>query len=171
MIQYMKYFVFAFFAIGLFSCGEGNGSGSNSEMPEQMGVEEANTLVQDYINKYNEGTLSGKIQTTNSGLKFVVLEEGTGALPQKGETVNVNYFGALTNGSQFDNSFKRGKPFSFPLGQGRVIAGWDEGVALMKKGGTRIFFIPPRLGYGERGYPPTIPGNSELVFLVQLLDQ
>ncbi|MEZ4982600.1 MAG: FKBP-type peptidyl-prolyl cis-trans isomerase [Saprospiraceae bacterium] len=133
-----------------------------------MGVAEAQQIVQENIKAYNEGTLSGKIQTTSSGLKYVILEEGTGAAPQPGETVNVNYFGALTNGTEFDNSFKRGKPFSFPLGQGRVIAGWDEGVALMKKGGTRIFFIPARLGYGERGYPPVIPGNSELVFLVQL---
>ncbi|MCB0663284.1 MAG: FKBP-type peptidyl-prolyl cis-trans isomerase [Saprospiraceae bacterium] len=167
MMQSIKLLAIAIFAVGLFACGEEKKA---SQVPETMGVTEANALVTEYIQKYNDGTLSGEIQTTNSGLKFVVLEEGTGAAPQKGETVNVNYFGALTNGSEFDNSFKRNQAFSFPLGQGRVIAGWDEGVALMKKGGTRIFFIPARLGYGERGYPPVIPGNSELVFLVQLLD-
>lgn len=98
------------------------------------------------------------------------LQVGTGAEAQSGQRVTVHYVGTLTDGSKFDSSRDRDEPFSFPLGGGRVIKGWDQGVAGMKVGGKRKLTIPPELGYGPMGYPPVIPGNATLVFEVELLD-
>ena len=112
----------------------------------------------------------GKEVTTPSGLKYTDLQVGTGAVAQAGKTVSVHYTGTLTDGKKFDSSVDRGQPFSFPLGAGRVIKGWDEGVAGMKVGGKRRLVIPPDLGYGARGAPPVIPPNATLVFDVELLD-
>ena len=97
------------------------------------------------------------------------LVQGTGATPQQGQTVVVHYTGWLTNGTKFDSSHDRNSPFRFPLGQGRVIQGWDEGVATMKVGGKRKLTIEPEKAYGERGFPGAIPPNSTLVFEVELL--
>jgi FKBP-type peptidyl-prolyl cis-trans isomerase len=94
---------------------------------------------------------------------------GEGAEATAGKTVSVHYTGTLTDGSKFDSSRDRGRPFDFVLGGGQVIKGWDQGVAGMKIGGTRKLTIPPELGYGARGFPPVIPPNSTLVFEVELL--
>jgi len=108
--------------------------------------------------------------TTASGLKYKILQPGTGAAAQPGQTVTVNYTGWLTNGTKFDSSLDPGRQaFQFPLGGHQVIAGWDEGVAGMKINETRKLIIPPSLGYGLNDYGP-IPGNSTLVFEVQLLN-
>jgi FKBP-type peptidyl-prolyl cis-trans isomerase FkpA len=98
------------------------------------------------------------------------LKPGTGAEATAGKTVTVHYVGTLTNGSKFDSSRDRGQGFTFRLGAGQVIQGWDQGVAGMKVGGVRKLTIPPELGYGARGFPPVIPPNSTLVFEVELLD-
>ena len=106
---------------------------------------------------------------TPSGLEYVDTVVGTGASPQKGKTVSVHYTGRLTNGTKFDSSVDRGQPFSFTIGVGQVIKGWDEGVMDMKIGGKRTLTIPPELGYGARGAGAVIPPNATLVFDVELL--
>ncbi|HEY9788493.1 MAG TPA: FKBP-type peptidyl-prolyl cis-trans isomerase [Candidatus Obscuribacterales bacterium] len=109
------------------------------------------------------------VVTTPSGLKYQDEIVGKGPAPRMGQRVQVHYTGWLTNGQKFDSSRDRGTPFSFTLGRGEVIKGWDEGVASMKVGGRRKLTIPPNLGYGERGFPPVIPANSVLIFDVELL--
>jgi FKBP-type peptidyl-prolyl cis-trans isomerase len=102
-------------------------------------------------------------------LKVEDLVQGNGAEAVAGKKVSVHYTGTLTDGSKFDSSLDRGRPFDFPLGGGRVIKGWDQGVAGMKVGGKRRLTIPPELAYGERGFPPVIPPNSTLIFEIELL--
>lgn len=107
--------------------------------------------------------------TTPSGLQYVELVVGSGATAQAGQTVLVHYTGWLENGKKFDSSVDRGQPFSFPLGVGRVIKGWDEGVQGMKVGGKRKLIIPSNLGYGARGAGGIIPPHATLIFEVELL--
>ena len=108
---------------------------------------------------------------SESGLGIIDIEAGSGETPETGKLVVVNYTGWLSeDGTKFDSSLDRGTPFEFPLGAGQVIAGWDEGVATMKVGGKRRLIIPPELGYGEGGSPPTIPPNAELTFDIELLE-
>ena len=115
------------------------------------------------------GRADDKVVTTDSGLKYIDLKVGSGAAAKKGDTVEVHYTGWLKDGKKFDSSVDRGEPFSFPLGAGRVIKGWDEGVAGMKVGGKRKLIIPSKLAYGEKGAGRVIPANAELTFEVELL--
>jgi peptidylprolyl isomerase len=115
------------------------------------------------------GGLGGDV-TTPSGLKYTDIVVGTGPSPQPGQTAVVHYTGTLADGTKFDSSVDKGQPLSFPLGRGRVIKGWDEGVATMKVGGRRRLVVPPALGYGAAGSPPRIPGGATLVFDVELLE-
>lgn len=103
-------------------------------------------------------------------LKVEELREGTGAEARAGDMVTVHYVGTLTDGSKFDSSRDRHKGFSFRLGAGEVIKGWDQGVDGMKVGSMRKLTIPPELAYGAHGYPPSIPPHSTLVFEVELLE-
>lgn len=107
---------------------------------------------------------------TPSGLEYIEVQAGTGAQAEAGKTVSVHYTGKLQDGSVFDSSVSRGEPITFPLGQGRVIKGWDEGIALMKVGGKAQLIISPDLAYGERGAGGVIPPNATLVFDVELVD-
>jgi FKBP-type peptidyl-prolyl cis-trans isomerase len=109
------------------------------------------------------------VNTTNSGLKYEDEVEGTGKEAKAGNTVDVHYTGRLKDGTKFDSSLDRGQTFSFQLGAGRVIKGWDEGVAGMKEGGKRKLIIPSQLAYGEKGFPGAIPPNAELTFDVELV--
>src|SRR5213594_1229467 len=108
------------------------------------------------------------VKTTASGLQYKVIKEGTGAKPKATETVSVNYRGTLIDGTEFDSSYKRGQPATFPLNG--VIKGWTEGLQLMKKGGKSQFFVPSNLAYGERSVSPEIGPNAALIFEVELLD-
>ncbi len=114
-------------------------------------------------NKKKEG-----VKTTASGLQYKAIKEGTGAQPKATDTVTVNYRGTLINGTEFDSSYKRGQPATFPLNG--VIKGWTEGLQLMKVGSKYQFFVPPNLAYGERSVGPDIAPNSTLIFEVELLD-
>lgn len=111
--------------------------------------------------------------TTVTGLKYKDAKVGTGASPKVGQTCVMHYTGWLyvngAKGKKFDSSLDRGEPFEFPLGMGRVIRGWDEGVETMKVGGKRTLIIPPDLGYGARGAGGVIPPNATLIFDVELL--
>ena len=116
----------------------------------------------------------GKTMTTASGLQIADTKAGTGATPRTGQICVMHYTGWLyqngAKGAKFDSSVDRGQPFEFPIGTGRVIKGWDEGVASMKVGGKRTLIIPPDLGYGARGAGGVIPPNATLLFEVELLD-
>ena len=135
-----------------------------SELQKQLpAIKE--TIAKD-IAAYKAG--SANLQKTASGLKYMILEEGTGPQAAPGKVVSVHYYGSLLDGTMFDNSFDRGQPIEFLLGRGQVIPGWDEGLALLKEGAKAIFFIPSQLAYGDRE-TGKIPANSELVFYVDLM--
>ena len=113
--------------------------------------------------------VKGEGTTTPTGLQYWDIKSGTGATAAAGQQVEVQYTGWLTDGHKFDSSVGTGRNFSFMLGQGQVIKGWDEGVAGMKVGGKRQLRIPPALAYGDRGFPGAIPAGSTLVFDVELM--
>jgi hypothetical protein len=159
----MRYLIFAvgLAALLLLACGEGDEEQAAQDVtpvPTETGVEGGPPPV------------SGEATVTESGLQIIDVEVGGGAEVQAGQTAVVHYTGWLADGQKFDSSVDRGQPFSFPLGAGRVIPGWDEGVAGMKVGGTRRLIIPPDLAYGPQGRPPVIPPNAELTFDVELLE-
>lgn len=118
----------------------------------------------------NQGKLNDQIQTTPSGLRYIIHEPGQeGSRPNKGQQVSVHYYGMLaSDGKMFDTSFKSGQPYQFPIGVGQVIQGWDEGIALLNKGAKATLLIPSSLGYGAAGSPPLIPENADLIFYVEL---
>ncbi|MEL6275212.1 MAG: FKBP-type peptidyl-prolyl cis-trans isomerase [Bacteroidota bacterium] len=128
-------------------------------------------LATSTLTAYKEGKLDN-IQETSSGLKYIIHQEGTGDQAQAGDIVTVHYIGLLVaDGSNFDQSFNRGEAISFPLGQGRVISGWEEGLTLLNKGTKASFFIPSDLAYGAAGTPDgSIPPASELMFYVEMED-
>ncbi|GAB2471805.1 hypothetical protein GCM10011375_28630 [Hymenobacter qilianensis] len=128
-------------------------------------VQEDEKIIQEYIAQNN---IAGA-QRQESGLYYVPTVEGTGAKAKPGQTVSVHYVGTLLNGQEFDNSVKRGKPIDFQLGVGQVIAGWDEGIALMNQGGKAILLIPSAQAYGPRGAGGSIPPNAVLRFDVELV--
>ena len=105
----------------------------------------------------------------NSGLRMLEHKKGSGEKPKSGQTISTHYEGYLEDGTVFDSSIQRNKPFEFPVGQGRVIKGWDEAFLDMNVGSKRTLIIPPELGYGERGAGDKIPPNSTLIFDVELL--
>jgi ketosteroid isomerase-like protein len=155
-----------------FRDGKALGSSSHTEVwVKRAGVWKAVSWVSIPI---KASVLGAKAMTTESGLKYEDIVVGTGASPQPGQQVTVNYTGMLEDGTKFDSSvdpaFNHVQPFKFNIGIGQVIKGWDEGVMTMKVGGKRKLVIPPQLGYGARGAGGVIPPNATLVFEVELLD-
>ncbi len=139
------------------------GNQSPQTQPTTTVTQENNTLIK-------SNTMSeANVVTTSSGLKYVDTVVGTGATPQRGQTVVVHYVGTLENGTKFDSSRDRGQPFKFKIGVGQVIKGWDEGLSTMQVGGSRQLIIPPALGYGASGAGGVIPPNATLLFDVELL--
>ena len=114
--------------------------------------------------------LAAGFQKTDSGLRYQIIQKGSGKQAEKGKMVSVHYQGSLENGEVFDSSYKRKQPIDFKLGAGQVIEGWDEGVALLKVGDKARFVIPAYLGYGSRGAGGVIPADATLVFDVELMD-
>jgi len=111
-----------------------------------------------------------QMTTTDSGLQYMIVEEGNGVAPQKGDIVQVQYIAKLADGTEFDNSYNSDQPLAFPLGEGRILAGWDEGVSHMKVGDKAKLIIPPELGFGDRGAGGVIPPNATLYFELELVD-
>ena len=101
---------------------------------------------------------------------YEIIKKGSGSNPRVGSSVSVHYSGYLLDGTKFDSSYDRGEPITFPLGQGRVIKGWDEGISLLSKGAKAKFIIPSDLAYGERGAGGVIPPGATLIFEVELVD-
>lgn len=134
----------------------------------QAREKEVSTFVQDMLKQYKAGELDDQVKT-DRGLDYIIHEQGTGPVAEAGRTVEVNYYGVLPDGTMFDNSFQRGQYFLFPLGRGRVIDGWDQGFQLLREGDKATLFVPSHMGYGERGSPPVIPGNSNLIFYVEVV--
>lgn len=130
---------------------------------KQVDTNQANT-------NQTDTSVVGKEITTPSGLKYIDLTAGQGPTPKKGDRVVVHYTGTLTDGTKFDSSVDRDKPFVFTIGVGEVIKGWDEGVSTMKVGGKRKLIIPSNLGYGKKGAGGVIPPDATLVFEVELLN-
>lgn len=126
----------------------------------------AKTTLEGYLS----GDLASEVQTTASGLKYIIHEEGTGTQAEMSDLATVQYIGMLTSdGTVFDQSFERGQGIQFPIGEGRVIMGWDEGLLLLKEGSRATLIIPSELGYGAMGTPDgTIPAGAELMFYVEL---
>ena len=108
--------------------------------------------------------------TTPSGLTYLITKKGTGPQLKAGDTVVLNYTGTLTNGVKFDSSYDRNEPLAFQLGAGRVIKGWDEGVAKLRVGDQAILVIPGKLAYGPKGIPNVIPPDATLIFIIEVVD-
>jgi FKBP-type peptidyl-prolyl cis-trans isomerase len=118
----------------------------------------------------NRSEKLNKTYTTDSGLQYVFTKLGEGTRAKSGDKVSVHYIGKLTDGKEFDNSYKRGTPFTFTIGEGKVIKGWDEGIALVNIGDKAVFTIPAELAYGPMEIPGLIPANSTLIFEVELIN-
>lgn len=126
------------------------------------------TMMQTIAADYKIGKLYSKLIPTTSGLKLLIMRQGSGKRIERGEQIKVHYCGVLTNGVVFDNTFERGQALPFAAGVGQMIKGFDEGAMLLNHGGKAYFFIPPELAYGQYGQG-SIPSNSELIFYVEVL--
>lgn len=138
---------------------------------ELLSLSSINPLMDSLITAYKSKKIREQmpLQKTRSGLQYLILKDGSGNYPNEGKQIAVHYAAYLRHGRMVDNSIERKEPFWFPLGQGRVIEGWDEGIALLREGSEAVFFIPSRLAYGEKGALPAVPPHSEMVYFIKLL--
>lgn len=153
--------------IALVGCNQ-----QESSPPAEMTEEPATEAPADTTAPADSGipTVSGDTVTTETGLKYIVMATGDGPTPEAGNLIGAHYTGWLLDGTKFDSSRDRGQPLQFPVGQGRVIKGWDEALTTMNIGERRLLIIPPELAYGERGTPGgPIPPNATLIFDVELM--
>lgn len=158
------YAIFLAVAVVLLACGSDSKKSSSTPTPAAL----VNADQSDG-NAPGLPVLEGEIQKTASGLRYIDEKSGDGPTPSAGQTVSVQYTGWLTNGRQFDTSSSRGAPYTFVLGQGNVIKGWDEAIAAMKLHGKRRLIIPPALAYGGQSVGSVIPANATLIFDVELV--
>ncbi|MDE7402713.1 MAG: FKBP-type peptidyl-prolyl cis-trans isomerase [Muribaculaceae bacterium] len=165
-------------AVSLSACSGSNGKNSADTADSIAAIIDeapalptapADSLAAIFANpeKKSETATDSTYAVTASGLKYMVLREGTGASPKAEDNVTVMYAGQLTDGQVFDSSYDRGEPATFPLN--RVIPGWTEGLQLMKEGGKTVFYIPSDMAYGKAGAPPMIGPDSDLIFTVELI--
>ncbi|MCB0582008.1 MAG: FKBP-type peptidyl-prolyl cis-trans isomerase [Phaeodactylibacter sp.] len=134
-------------------------------------LREVEEQARETLKQYKNGELDGQLIETSSGLRYILQEEGDGPGAEPGRHVSVQYLGALVkNGKVYDTSFRQGEPLKFPVGDGRVIKGWDEGVARLKEGARATFFIPYQLAYGEKGSSPDIPPKADLLLYVEVVE-
>ena len=150
-------------ALSVAACGPE--TTTSQPVAEPMATEEPAAELATEVPDATEGDITAE----TSELEYIEIEAGDGPAPQVGDVVAVHYRGALEDGTEFDNSYDRGQPFTFPLGRGQVIPGWDEGIALMQVGGKAKLIIPPELAYGESGAGGVIPPNATLTFEVELV--
>jgi FK506-binding protein 2 len=167
--------VVALLLVGIFvavSNGNKKEAGELSSVLEQSSSTSQNSQEntdQPSSQQNNQPTSTKKMYSDVTELQIKDTQVGTGAEAKTGDKVAVHYRGMLTDGSVFDESYKRGEPIVITLGQGQVIQGWEQGIPGMKVGGKRTLIIPPAMGYGPNGYPPVIPGNATLIFEVELV--
>lgn len=157
-------------AAKIFNEGKGKIKQNNQAILEKIAADKKKKEEEFFANQQRLiDEMKADMQVTPSGLYYKITKTTTGVAPKAGDDVAVHYAGRLADGTEFDSSFKRGEPIEFPVGLGRVIRGWDEGIMLLKEGETGTFVIPSELGYGAQGAGGVIPGNSCLVFDVELV--
>jgi len=165
----LKYFLFIPLVVALSACGGDATPEPVSEVEPTPEPTVAETEEPAQLAGSDNQAGDEDLTTTASGLQYVIIEEGSGEMPEPGGLVEVHYTGTLEDGTKFDSSYDRGEPIQFSLGQGQVIPGWDEGIGLLNVGGKARLVIPPELAYGERGAGGVIPPNATLIFEVELV--
>jgi hypothetical protein len=163
-LRLVRFLAAAAALLAVAACGYSDPMGTNGPVATEVNASPSPVGPDDF----NAGAGVTPVKLPD-GLQFIDLKVGDGAVVASGDQLSVQYTGWLSSGSMFDSSRTRGQPFDVTIGQGQVIKGWDEGLPGMKVGGRRKLIIPPALGYGSQGSPPTIPANATLVFIVEVL--